>query len=56
MHSKLLNTFFCLALSLLTMPVFSHSGHTSLAHSHSGLEWLLLAIVIAAFIYHKIKN
>lgn len=51
-------TYICLSLTLLfiTTPAFSHSGHTSIFHSHSGIEYFLALFVIGGIIYHYIKK
>ncbi|GEM_PF-3445866 len=56
MHSK--STSICLSLifTICATPAFSHSGHTSLFHSHSGIEYLLVFLVIAGIIYRVFKN
>ena len=45
-----------ISLTIFSAPAFSHSGHTDLFHSHSGIEYLLVLCVIAAIIYHYIKS
>lgn len=54
MPLKLAHIFLSLALMSLAAPVFSHPGHTELLHSHSGLEYILVLVVIAGIIYHFI--
>lgn len=56
MYSKLTNTVTLLGLYAICSPAFSHPGHSSIPHTHGGIEFLLLAIVVAGVIYYFIKN
>ncbi len=56
MYNKFINTIRLLGLSAICSPAISHPGHTSIPHTHGGIEFLLLAIVVAGVIYYFIKN
>ena len=56
MYSKLINMTICLVLFLLATPAFSHLGHTSVPHTHGGIEILLISFAIAVIVYRIIKK
>lgn len=56
MHSKLTNICLYLTLMILATPALSHSGHTAIFHSHSGIEYFIALFVIGGIIYHYIKK
>jgi len=45
-----------LTLVIFATPAFSHSGHTTIYHSHSGIEYFLALLFIGAIIYRYIKK
>lgn len=56
MHFRLASIFLSLILLFFAAPAFSHSGHTTIFHSHSGIEYFLALFVIGGIIYHYIKK
>ena len=51
-------TSICLSLTLMIFasPAFSHSGHTTIIHNHSGTEYFLAICVLAGIVYHYLKS
>ncbi len=45
-----------LILTTSAAPAFSHTGHTSIFHSHSGIEYLIAYIAIASIAYRLYKK
>lgn len=56
MHLRLASICLSLTLMIFAAPAFSHSGHTTIFHSHSGIEYFLALLVIGGIIYHYIKK
>ena len=56
MRFVLIKIITCLTLLLFTTRTFSHPGHTSLIHSHTGIELLLALLALLALIYTLIKR
>jgi hypothetical protein len=56
MHLRLASICLSLTLMISAAPAFSHSGHTSIFHSHSGIEYFLVLCVIGGIIYRHLKN
>ena len=56
MQLRFASIYLSLALVIFANPAFSHTGHTSIFHSHSGIEFFLALLVIGGIIYRYIKK
>jgi len=56
MHLRLANIWLSLILLIFAAPAFSHPGHTTIFHNHSGIEYFLAFFIIAGIIYRYFKN
>jgi hypothetical protein len=56
MRLRFASTCLSLTLMIFAAPAFSHSGHSNIFHSHSGVEYFIAVLVIAGIIYRYFKN
>lgn len=56
MKTKLTSYISFLLLFSLSTSVISHPGHNASTHFHNGIEYILLAIGVAAILYRIFKR
>jgi hypothetical protein len=56
MHLRLATICLSLILLIFAAPAFSHSGHSTIFHSHSGIEYLLALLVALGLMYRYFKS